>query len=64
MIQNVLRAIGGVGVYDTISICLFVLVFCGALLWAARMPQPFLNRMSTLPLEDESSPATGTKSHE
>ena len=53
MLQNVLRAIGGIGVYDTISICLFVLVFLGALVWAARLKQPFLDAMSVLPLQDD-----------
>ena len=53
MIQNVLRAIGGIGVYDTISICLFVLVFGGALIRAARLKKPYLNAMSLLPLQDD-----------
>ncbi len=56
MIQNVLRAIGGVGVYDAISICLFVLVFCGALLWALVQKKSFLNTMSSLPLQDDLPP--------
>jgi hypothetical protein len=53
MIQNVLRAIGGVGVYDAISICLFVLVFCTAVIWAACLKKPFLTKMGSMPLEDE-----------
>jgi hypothetical protein len=53
VIPNVLRAIGGIGVYDAISICLFVLVFAGALVWAFRLKEPFLKSMSSLPLEDE-----------
>jgi hypothetical protein len=53
MIQNVLRAIGGIGVYDTISICLFVIVFTGALIWAACLKKPFLNSMSALPLQSD-----------
>jgi hypothetical protein len=53
MISNVLRAIGGIGVYDAISICLFVLVFTGALIFAFRLKKPFLKAMSSLPLEDE-----------
>jgi len=54
MISNVLRAIGGIGVYDAISICLFVLVFTGALIWAFRLKKPFLTAMGSMPLEDES----------
>ncbi len=53
MISNVLRAIGGIGVYDAISICLFILVFSGALLWACRLKKPFLETMSSLPLQDD-----------
>ncbi len=52
MIANVLRAIGGIGVYDAISICLFVLVFTGALVWAFRLKKPFVQEMSSLPLEE------------
>ncbi len=55
-----LRAIGGVGVYDTISIVLFVLVFAGSLVWALRLKQPFLKSMSSLPLDD-SHPTSGNK---
>ena len=64
MIPNVLRAIGGIGVYDTISICLFVLVFCGALIWALSLKKPFLNRMSSLPLEDALPVTKGKDCHE
>jgi cytochrome c oxidase cbb3-type subunit IV len=53
MIQNVLREIGGIGVYDMISICLFVVVFSGALIWAACLKKPFLNSISSMPLEDD-----------
>jgi hypothetical protein len=60
MIQNVLRNIGGIGVYDAISICLFVVVFTRALVWAARLKKPFLNSMSTLPLEEDQDRDTNT----
>jgi hypothetical protein len=53
MIQNVLRAIGGVGIYDAISICLFVGVFIGAVIWATRMKKDVVATMSSLPLQDE-----------
>jgi hypothetical protein len=62
MIPNVLRAIGGIGVYDAISICLFVLVFTGALIWAFRLKEPFLKNMSSLPLQDDT--AKGDTHHE
>lgn len=64
MIERVLRAIGGIGVYDAISICLFMLVFCGVLVWAARLKKPYLNRMSSLPLEHDHDVNIGDHCHE
>jgi hypothetical protein len=64
MIQNVLRAIGGIGVYDTISIFLFISVFGAALVWALRLKKPFLNSMSLLPLEHDDEPSRRKESHE
>lgn len=64
MIENVLSAIGGIGVYDTISICLFMLVFCGVLVWAIRLKKPMLDQMSSLPLEDDCCPAQPENRHE
>lgn len=52
MIKNVLTEIGGIGLYGIISICLFFLVFSGALVWVFLMRKPFLNSLSQLPLED------------
>jgi hypothetical protein len=56
MIQNVLRGIGGVGVYGVISICLFFAVFVFVLLWTISLKKPYLNAMSELPLEDSAAP--------
>ena len=53
MIQNILHDLGGIGIFGTLSVCLFFLVFAGALLWAARLKKPFLKRMEALPLQDE-----------
>jgi hypothetical protein len=65
MIKNVLTDIGGVEVYGIISICLFFVVFTGAMLWAASLQKPFLKSMSQLPLNDgeTATPAKGN-SHE
>lgn len=52
MIRNVLQEIGGIGLYGVISICLFVTVFTGALVWAALLRKPALTTMSRIPLED------------
>jgi len=52
MIQNVLRDIGGIGLYGVISVCLFFLVFSVALFRACLLKKPFLSSMSALPLDD------------
>jgi hypothetical protein len=65
MIQNVLRDIGGVGIYGVISICLFFAVFTVALVWAFLHSKGFLNSMSMLPLEDGTiQPHQGEKTNE
>lgn len=64
MIENVLSAIGGIGVYGSISICLFMLVFCAVFVWAVRLKKPTLDRMSSLPLEDSCPPAQLENRHE
>jgi hypothetical protein len=64
MIQNVLKEIGGVGIYGIISVCLFFVVFGGALCWAFGLKKPFLKSMSSLPLQDEPSVAKGKDHHE
>ena len=53
MIQNVLRDIGGVGIYGVISICLFFGVFTGALIWALTQKRATLKATSLLPLHDD-----------
>ena len=63
MIQNVLTEIGGVGIYGVISICLFFLVFGGALIWALLLRKPFLNAMGSMPLRDDEE-TKGTNIHE
>ncbi len=60
MIQNVLQDIGAVGLYGVISVCLFFLVFSGALLWALALKEPHLKSMSALPL-DAGQPAVPTQ---
>lgn len=53
MIQDVIRAIGGIGIYGVISLCLFFSVFVGALIWAFSQKKSFLDSMSAKPLEHE-----------
>jgi len=62
MIQNVLRNLGGVGIYGVVSVCLFFTVFTIAMVWAFAQKKSFLNAMSSVPLDDEgnSSPSRPT----
>lgn len=61
MIQNVLRAIGGVEVYGIISVCLFFAVFVVAAIFAFTHKKPFCKTMSALPLDDGETAMRSTK---
>jgi hypothetical protein len=65
MIQNVLRDIGGVGIYGVISISLFFVVFVGALVWVCLLRKDVADSIAALPLEDgvRPSPAAATPDH-
>jgi cbb3-type cytochrome oxidase subunit 3 len=52
MIQNVARDLGGSPLFGVISVCLFFIVFAGALAFAALQRKSHLDRMSALPLDD------------
>ncbi len=66
MIQNVLREIGGVGLYGIISVLLFFTVFSTAMWWAFSQRKQLLNQMGALPLvaDDGSDREEGGKTHE
>ena len=63
MIQDVLRDIGGVGVYGVISVSLLFLFFTGMLVWAFRLKAPYLNSMRELPLDGRSRSMNKGESH-
>lgn len=54
MIQNVVRAMGGIAGFGIISVCLFFVVFTSALIFACLQRKSFCDRMCALPLEDGS----------
>ena len=65
MIQNVIKTLGGIEHYGTTSLCLFVLVFSGILIWAFSQRKSHLDRMARVPLESENDHSkTGGNSHE
>ena len=53
MIQNVLRSLGGIDNYGIVSLCLFVMVFAGMLIWALLRKRNYLDRMARMPLDNE-----------
>ncbi|MFO1460808.1 MAG: cbb3-type cytochrome c oxidase subunit 3 [Verrucomicrobiota bacterium] len=56
MIKNVLSDLGGVGLYGVISVCLFFIVFSGALLWTLLQRRALMTEMGSLPLNDGEMP--------
>ena len=63
MIQNILRSLGGIGNYGTLSLCLFSFIFACVFVWACLLRKAHLERMSRLPLEPE-EPNPGEDCHE
>ncbi|MGZ4974219.1 MAG: hypothetical protein ACXWIU_01230 [Limisphaerales bacterium] len=53
MINRFIESVGGIGAFGTISVCLFGMVFAGALIWAWQQNKTFLNKMSAMPLDEE-----------
>jgi hypothetical protein len=58
MIENVTHSIGGMSLYGVVSICLFVAVFAGVLVWTIRLKKSYVNSMRELPLEGDSAADT------
>ncbi len=57
MIQNVLRNFIGIDAYGVISLCLFVTVFTGIVIWALLRKRSYLDAMARTPLDpDEKDP--------
>lgn len=54
MIENVLRNLGGIGLFGITSVCLFFAFFTGMLLWACRLKGSYLKTMQSLPLDGDS----------
>ncbi len=53
MMERILTRIGGIEGFGIISICLFFIVFTGAILWAYCQEKAYLAEMGELPLRDE-----------
>ena len=64
MIKSILTHIGGIEHYGIISMCLFVFVFIGMLIWVFTMKKSHLNKMAAAPLEPESENCNPDHTHE
>jgi len=59
MVENVLSRMGGVGMYGVVSICLFLAVFIGVLVWMIGLKKSYLEEMRELPLDGTPGPEPG-----
>jgi cbb3-type cytochrome oxidase subunit 3 len=65
MVQDVLRALGGVDRYGVVSLLLFLVIFSGVIIWCLGQRKSHLDRMARLPLENElETPTRASISHE
>ena len=53
MIQNVLRALGGIDHYGVASLLLFVVIFAGVIIYTCVQKKHHLDRMAHVPLDND-----------
>ena len=53
MYQEVLRSVEGVGIFPTISLVVFIVVFALVVVYAARLDRAGVEQMAGLPLDNE-----------
>lgn len=58
MIRNVLESIAGAEIFAVISLLIFVLVFCTMVFFAIKANKQYLNKMASMPLDDENPAIT------
>jgi len=64
MIKSILTHIGGIENYGIISMCLFVFVFVGMLIWVFTMKKSHLEHMAATPLQPDTQELNSDKTHE
>jgi hypothetical protein len=57
MYKEILRGIGGIGIFPVVSLLLFVMVFALVVLRALRMDRAGIQHLAGLPLEDSGGEA-------
>jgi len=63
MMERFVTALGGIAGFGVISICLFVVVFTGALIWAFFQKKSVMTAMEALPLEEDDARASQKGDH-
>ncbi|MBT3252215.1 MAG: CcoQ/FixQ family Cbb3-type cytochrome c oxidase assembly chaperone [Candidatus Marinimicrobia bacterium] len=53
MIRHIFSPESGVGVFPIISLIIFLLIFAGVMYWVVTMKKPFIEKMSSLPLDSD-----------
>jgi hypothetical protein len=53
MIENIMSRPGAYAIFGVVSICLFFIVFGGAIVWALLQPRDTMRRMGALPLSND-----------
>ena len=61
MYKEVLRSIAGIDVFPIVSLCLFMVVFAIALVWAMRIDRARLTQYANLPLDDTDATGPGVE---
>lgn len=64
MIKSILTHIGGIEHYGIISMCLFVFVFVGMLIWVFTMKKAHLDNMAAAALDQQPQEINADKTHE
>jgi len=64
MIKSILVKIGGIEHYGIISICLFLFVFVGMLIWAFSLKKSYLKNMAAAALDPEPEDIQSKQAHE
>ena len=64
MIKSILTHIGGIEPYGVISMCLFVFVFVGMLIWVFTMKKSHLDSMAAAALDQNPTKSNSDEAHE
>ena len=64
MIKSILTLIGGIENYGIISMCLFILVFAGMLIWTFTLKSSHLKRMAAVACDPEPEELNSPNAHE